>query len=697
MTIDLLVRRSSNFVLWAPGQHAPRLIIGTFEAGAPPTLRDRQSFSLTPVAGVSDLFEISPLACGLQNGVVYHYWFEVDDTNLGHQPGARIAVCDPLATTTDWRLTEGDQPAAVTKFEGARLVPCDPDGTAATAAAVPDVRRLPQNNRMIVYELPTAWASRPRGGGVERGVGTFRDIVAMVDAGAGGANFPDLEASQPGRAHIAELGINAIELLPPADSLFDREWGYGTSHLNAPDYELGYPEGHSWPTANLDLRRLVETCHGKGIRVLVDIVMGFARNGPYQHIDFDGFHIAFDRNHPPDDPDAFTSRPGEARQDFGSRLFRYVKPATTYDPIQGRDADLQSRPASAARRAGALDARFPRRRLSHRQRRNGGELGLHSSVHGERPRRFPRAVHGAGPVHGRSGRALPGGRRGTARAARHHPAGRGSTRCGTRSSASTSGPPCSGRAPMVNRSNSTVRKAIDCRAFHYHDLAEAVIYLGTHDVEGFHKERLATMFRYRFPLDDGMDDAQRDRQNQEVARRVKLGFACLLTAVGIPMILAGDEFADEHDLFNIRGSISNQSGKQVDPVNFSRLEGGDNAWRRSVLTHVKRLIALRATHPALAMNDTEFLHTDFTPGRRVLVWQRGHASDPVIVVANFSDFETEDPFDPSSEYVVPNWPHRDDFLWREVSQQRDVPPAFVGREPLFPWEAKVYARRLQSR
>ena len=87
------------------------------------------------------------------------------------------------------------------------------------------------------------------------------------------------------------------------------------------------------------------------------------------------------------------------------------------------------------------------------------------------------------------------------------------------------------------------------------------------------------------------------------------------------------------------------------------------------------------------------LYTDFAPGRRILVWQRGDDSDPVIVVANFSDFQTENPLNPASEYFVPNWPHRQDFQWREVSQQRDVPAAFVGRESLLPWEAKVYSRR----
>ena len=79
---------------------------------------------------------------------------------------------------------------------------------------------------------------------------------------------------------------------------------------------------------------------------------------------------------------------------------------------------------------------------------------------------------------------------------------------------------------------------------------------------------------------------------------------------------------------------------------------------------------------------------DFTPGRRIMVWQRGGDDNPVVVVANFSDFQSD-----SSEYVVPNWPRKDDFAWREVSQARSVPAEWVGREPLFPWEAKVYAHQ----
>jgi pullulanase len=60
-------------------------------------------------------------------------------------------------------------------------------------------------------------------------------------------------------------------------------------------------------------------------------------------------------------------------------------------------------------------------------------------------------------------------------------------------------------------------------------------------------------------------------------------------------------------------------------------------------------------------------------------------------VANFSDWGTANPTDPASEYVVPNWPATPAGAeWREVTQDRAVPEDWVGREPLYPWEAKVY-------
>ena len=217
----------------------------------------------------------------------------------------------------------------------------------------------------------------------------------------------------------------------------------------------------------------------------------------------------------------------------------------------------------------------------------------------------------------------------------------------------------------------TVRKAIDCRLFGYGDGAEAVIYFGSHDVGGFRNERLFNYFR-----NNGVVDAE---------KRTKLAFACLLTAVGVPQILAGDEFADEHDLFDANGNVGDN--KQLDPVNYSRLA---DDWRRRIQEYAARLVKLRTSSRALSENDTDFIHVDFS-GKRVLAWRRGGAgTDPVVVVANFSDFGT-DTTRPNAEYRVTNWPATPaGRRWREITQNRDVPPEWVGREPIFGWEAKVY-------
>jgi hypothetical protein len=120
-------------------------------------------------------------------------------------------------------------------------------------------------------------------------------------------------------------------------------------------------------------------------------------------------------------------------------------------------------------------------------------------------------------------------------------------------------------------------------------------------------------------------------------------------------------------------------------VNFDRLA---DPWRRRVFDHVARLVRLRHSAPALGVNDTAFLHTDMTGGRRVMVWRRGTSDqEPVVVVANFSAWSQG----PGDEYVVPGWPATPaGRSWREVTQDRAVPPEWVGREPLYPWEAKVY-------
>jgi glycosidase len=234
---------------------------------------------------------------------------------------------------------------------------------------------------------------------------------------------------------------------------------------------------------------------------------------------------------------------------------------------------------------------------------------------------------------------------------------------------------------------SNVRRAIDCRQLGFTDGSQAINYLTSHDVEGFRRERL-----YNFLMNSGL--------TSNWSKRVKLAHVCLLTAVGIPMILAGEEFADQHDRVDPSGKITQAGGKQVDPVNYSRLEDAfleDGKTpdpmppvRREILSYVSGLIHLRTSHPALRVNETNFLHIDFNDGKRVLAWVRGSPNDPVVVLANFSDFVSTDAGS-GGEYVVPGWPATPEGRkWVEVTQSRDVPAEWIGREPIYPWEAKVY-------
>jgi len=701
ISANILERKTTHFVIWRPLAVAspPRLIIGQIQVGNPPTLTNQNQFQMTPAAGVTGLWEIAATACGLTDGQVYHYWFEIEDTRSSTNPRPTVRCTDPMAFTVDWRLfpslNDNRQPASAVKFANGKLVPCDAGGEEIRFDGDVEPDTLPTNNRLVIYELPTAWVMSRGLNQPDRAVGTFRDTQALVDEKVGGANFSDLALLQPGNSYLTDLGINAIELLPPADSFFKREWGYDTAHFLAPDYELGFPEGNASPTSNTDLIALVKSCHAHGIRFFIDAVMAFGREEAYQHIDFPDFCIE-DPKHHQDDPDALTSTRGfgkkEVRDGFGSTLFRYTRAVAgpVYNPISGKD-ELPLVPARQLMFAyltrWARDFHIDGIRLDSVENLAnwdfvGGFRDLGHSLNKQRfidqgvdPARADERFLVVGeelslPFDILTQRRLDGLWNDT-----FHSFVR----------AAILGQNADGEPSF----EWTVRKAIDCRIIGFPGGQSAINYITSHDVQGFRRERLFTMLR----------DAP------DAEKRIKLAFVCLLTAVGIPMILAGEEFADQHDLFNVQGNVDQGGGKQIDPVNFSRLtdnpQGDDDdskraravaEMRRRIFTYVSRLVKFRTTKLALSVDDTDFIHVDFNDSKRVVVWKRGGpGQDPVVVVANFSDFVTANAGTSGAIYQVPNWPITPPGRgWREVTQDRPVAPEFVSREPIFPWEAKVY-------
>jgi pullulanase len=669
----LLKRKTTHFVLWRPRRvtPAPKLRIGIFQPGNPPTLAEEQIINLQQSSTFSDVWEVKAAGCDLVDGRIYHYWFRLPD---GHPQavGTQIIDCtDPTAEIVDWRLraaipgppyTDDDRmPAGVVRFSNGFLIACDPGGEEPQFSPDALLSDLPANNRLVLYELPTRWSREGVESSVEVGVGTFRDVLALLDQAEAGANFAGLSALQPGRAYLQELGINGLELLPIADSFADRSWGYATSNYFAPDFDLGHPDGNSSSTAASDLARLVDVCHANRTRFFNDIVMAFCTRGSVQYVNFLDFFVQPGTNDPEED----------GRNGFGGDLFKYNFFTDTFDPISG--TQVSAVPARQLMKAQLarwiLDFRIDGIRMDSvnnimnydfvqefkdyaRELWRDRWQVQNSNLNGAEERFLVVGEELAEPLALLQQNRLDGmWHEQFKRILRNVILGKNDD-----------------NEPSFEWS---VRKLIDCRLLGYRDGTQAVNYITSHDVQGYRNERL---FNYL--------------QNNGVVfkeKQIKLAFVCLLTAVGVPMILAGEEFADQHDLSTA------EPGKEVDPVNFERL---DEPWRNEVFRYVSRLVNFRTVSDALSVNDTQFLHVDFNDGKRVLVWQRGNPSggNAVVVVANFSDFETTDPSHPSSEYVVPNWPALPaGRKWREISQARDVPANWAGREPIFPWEAKVYA------
>ncbi|HEY0455280.1 MAG TPA: alpha-amylase family glycosyl hydrolase [Verrucomicrobiae bacterium] len=689
---DLLKRKTSAFILWRLGSATtpPLLIIGQLQAGSPVSLINERQIAMTRVPGIADLWEAAAINCNLKGGQIYYYWFEVTASNPDRPNNVRIRITDPTAYMVDWRIrgpvlpapfTDDDRfPASVALFKSGKLMPPDLDGNLGNFSGEPRPDSLPPNNRLVIYELPTAWTRSAQVGSRDVGVGSFTDILALIDANAEGENFDELDVTKLGRSYLTELGVNALELLPIADSIYDRQWGYGTTNYFAPDFELGFPSTYTSPAPNRDLGELVRACHINRIRFFVDVVMAFAKCNPYLEGDCDEFFL-LDPGHHKSDPDAHNSRgqdDSNLRNGFGASLFRYAQMVNSYDPISGQTSLLS--PARQLMKASLvrwmLDFHIDGIRMDSVENvqnwdfiQEYNQLGrslyqqrfLAAGANGADERFLVVGEELNEPLELLNQKRLDG---------LWHQSFKDYI-----------------RMALLGRNHereqtfeATVRKAIDCRAFGFSDMSQAIIYLTSHDVEGFRNERLYNFFKYNGIF--------------ETEQRIKLGFACLLTAVGIPMILSGDEFADEHDLFDVNGNVTQDSGKQVDPVNFNRL--GDD-WRKRIKEYVSSLVKLRTTHDALAVNDTEFIHVDFEEGKRVLVWRRGvaNSASQVVVLANFSDYATPDalnPQNPNAQYVVPNWPQTPNGKqWKEVTQNRAVPAAQIGREPIFPWEAKVYA------
>ena len=83
------------------------------------------------------------------------------------------------------------------------------------------------------------------------------------------------EAIIPKLAHLRDVGITAVEIMPVAEFPGKRNWGYDGVASYAPQSSYGGPTG---------LKRLIDACHREGLAVVLDVV--------YNHLGPEGNYLA---------------------------------------------------------------------------------------------------------------------------------------------------------------------------------------------------------------------------------------------------------------------------------------------------------------------------------------------------------------------------------------------------------------------
>ena len=121
-----------------------------------------------------------------------------------------------------------------------------------------DAFRMPPWNELIIYEMH---------------LGTFNDKP--------GGEPGNLETAIERLSHIAELGANAVQVMPLTEFPGDYSWGYNPSDIFAVESRYGGP---------LDLKAFIKAAHGLGLAVIIDVVYNHLGPNDLTTWQFDGWH-----------------------------------------------------------------------------------------------------------------------------------------------------------------------------------------------------------------------------------------------------------------------------------------------------------------------------------------------------------------------------------------------------------------------
>jgi len=562
----------------------------------------------------------------LAQSVTFPGWWEIDLDLLGLIDGnyeyefvvnGAMAAPDPYADN-------------ITRFGGYRGMFSIAAGRRVSKRSrwdgeIPAGVSLPQNNQIVIYEMPIKWmSSDPSENAPLVELGTFDKVI-----------FEHLN-------DLASMGVNCIELLPIEDSPQTLNWGYGTRFFFAPDYDVGNP---------VDAKFFIKSCHQRGIRVVLDVVMNmFAPQCPLAQFAPQWFY-----------------EPGSAgRQDWGQDLFLFNTPS--YDNYfaareflcEMAEFWVSNYHIDGFRIDDFADINnwdfvqeFHDRATAQSQTLFPGKPFL--VVAEDSDRRF--VTTGDDPFN-------PAGRKVVD--AIWNFGYQDEIRClVTNTISSVWGQPSRSVRVQHLISNEGVWNGLP-QAFDpgYADMACSVDYITSHDVAD--RPRLMNLILGPMLLAAGLGNGVQDVRSavdgadsssnptlraavQAALRQVFGAFAILMTSVGIPMWLAGEEFGDVHDT-----NYTDVNAKQQDPVQWNRAAFLGNA---ALKTNVAKLIQLRTSHPALQRNEVEFFyfHPEFddNDAPRVFAYCRTGGqplgtTGQVIVIANMGS-------QAFMSYNIPGW------------------------------------------
>lgn len=222
---------SIEFALFAPYNEAASLMGSFSDWEEIPMQKDDHGYFRTTV--------------DLEDGA-HQYKFRIKSNSWFFEPGQWVDIVDPYATDIDNPTQNG----VIRIKDGKKIVD--------TYVWQHDDKPLPSDHALVIYEMHVADFSGGEADPNPRG--KYKHAIEKLD-------------------YLCELGVNAIELMPIKEYPGDYSWGYNPRYFFATESSYGSTE---------DLKRLIDECHARGIRVFIDGIYNHSEaECPLAHIDHD--------------------------------------------------------------------------------------------------------------------------------------------------------------------------------------------------------------------------------------------------------------------------------------------------------------------------------------------------------------------------------------------------------------------------